>query len=281
MTDSTNPGSLTKEDIQFVPSVGTVFTVKPERNSSSAVIKYYGTMDVNETIQDEPLMCHFDKIDEIDNFDESNGVSESNNLADADKMEKTNKTNKLNNLNKSKKSNKSNGSNLNSETMNKYIYNISETVYARFYKSMIAGNYLMMNKGLPVIHCSILYEDKLVKGFLLNICIEFQITTKVKSEKELINNKLDGIYQIVIRKDEKEDAKCIDLETFPTEKIIIETLKTIIQTDEMKSIIRDMLEKRRLERIEKYGSFDDIEIPKPRYNFSKLVQEYSQTHKTK
>jgi hypothetical protein len=278
MTDSTNPESLTKEDIQFVSSVGTVFTVKPQRNSSSAIIKYYGTMDANETIQDEPLICHFDKINETDNIDELNDISESNNLADADKMDKNNKLNKLN---KSKKSNKSNGSDLNGETINKYIYNISETVYARFYKSMIAGNYLMMNKALPVIHCSILYEDKLVKGFLLNICIEFQITTKVKSEKELINNKLDGIYQIVIRKDEKEDAKCIELEIFPTEKIIIETLKTIIQTDEMKSVIKDMLEKRRLERIEKYGSFDDIEIPKPRYNFNKLVQQYSQTHKTK
>lgn len=174
----------------------------------------------------------------------------------------------------------------NEDDENKYVYNISEKVYARFYKSMITGNYLMTNRILPVLYCSIMYHDTIVKGFLLNVCIEFEIKTKIVSENDLINKKLEGKYKISIHKDENyyqldnqiNKPKYIDLDNFTTEEIIIETLKSLINTPDMKELIKEMMNVRRLERIEKYGSITDYEIPKPSYNFNKLVEQYSQNN---
>ena len=86
---------------------------------------------------------------------------------------------------------------------------------------------------------------------------------------------------IRINDDTKENIKLktIDIDEYYTEKIMIDTIKTLTETSEMHEIIKDLLEKRRIERGEKYGSVDDIEIQKPKYNFKDLVNEYEKTGK--
>jgi len=40
-----------------------------------------------------------------------------------------------------------------------------------------------------------------------------------------------------------------------------------------------VMEERRQERIERLGSMNDVEVPKPRFNFTKLVDNYKLTGK--
>jgi hypothetical protein len=164
-----------------------------------------------------------------------------------------------------------------------YVYNLSEKLYIRFYRSVYTDIYLMTHKTLPVIYCSLMYYDTFWGGLLMNICIEFIIESEIKTEKQLIDSKIEGKYVIVIRinDDTKENIKLktIDIDEYYTEKIMIDTIKTLTETSEMHEIIKDLLEKRRIERGEKYGSVDDIEIQKPKYNFKDLVNEYEKTGK--
>ena len=163
----------------------------------------------------------------------------------------------------------------------KYVFDLSENLYLRFYRSLYTDKYLMANKTVPVLYCSVVYHDKFWGGLLMNICIEFIIESEIKTEKQLIDNKIDGKYIIAVRiADENvEKPKIIDIDEFLTEPMMIDTIKSLAGTEEMQSIIKGLLEKRRLERVEKYGSFDDIEINKPKYNFKDLVNEYKKTGK--
>lgn len=210
-----------------------VFTIKPVKNTSTAVIKCAGHIkneDDKKSLGDEPLVCNENVKDPKDE--------------------------------------------------SKYIFPITDIVYARFYKCYIIDTYLMAHKSLPVMYASIMYQNQIVGGLLLNIFIEFIIEDEnIKSEKQLVGNKLNGKFMITIKKDDKnntEEPKTIELDNYTTDAITIETLKSIMMTEEMKEVIDELLEKRRLERIEKFGSFngEDFEISKPKYNFNKLVKEY-------
>jgi hypothetical protein len=132
------------------------------------------------------------------------------------------------------------------------------------------------------MYASIIYQTDLLGGLLLNIFVDFIIETEIKSEKQLINNQLDGKYQIRIKIDENIDPKIIDLDLFTGNKLTIEALKTLIDTEEMRSIISDLMDDRRRDRKEKLGQMDTSHcIPKPRYNFNVLVEQYKrQEHNT-
>jgi len=165
----------------------------------------------------------------------------------------------------------------------KYVYDLSETLYLRFYRALYTDKYLMTNKTVPVLYCSLVYHDNFWGGLLMNICIEFTIKSEVNNEKQLVDSKIDGNYAIVIRinDDTKQKPKTIDIEEYFTDDMMIDTIKSLAETSEMQDIIKQILEKRRLERVEKYGSFDDIEIPKPKYNFKDLVNKYEKTGELK
>lgn len=160
----------------------------------------------------------------------------------------------------------------------KYVFDLSDNLYLRFYRALYTDKFLMANKTVPVLYCSLVYHDKFWGGLLMNICIDFTIKSEIANEKQLIDTKIDGNYNIIIRiHDDKNKPKTIDIDEYFTDEMMIDTIKSLAQTSEMQDIIKEILEKRRLERVEKYGSFDDIEIPKPKYNFKKLVDKYEKT----
>lgn len=159
-----------------------------------------------------------------------------------------------------------------------YVYNISDTVYARFYQCNILDSYLLTTTTIPVLYASIMYKTQIISGFLFNIYVDFKIESKIKSEKQLIGTNLDGKYQLRIKMNDKDPPKIIELDSFDSYDFIIQLIKDIIETNEMKSIIFQLMEERRKERSERFGCFDNIEIPKPKYNFSKLVEQYKENN---
>ena len=118
----------------------------------------------------------------------------------------------------------------------------------------------------------------------MNIFIEFIIQSEIKNEKQLINNKIEGKYMIVFRINDDnniDNPNSIEIDNYYTNDMMIDTIKALAETEDMNNVIKCILEKRRKEREEKYGSFDDIEIHKPKYKFKNLVSEYEKTGKLK
>lgn len=224
------------------PDVHAIFTVKPIKHSSSATIKCAGHVTEEER--------------------QKKGVGDEpivcNNIKDTSIKDP------------------------NIKDEEKYIFRITDTVFARFYKCYIVDSYIMTHKVLPVLYASIIYKTQIVGGHLLNIFIEFSIEDEnIKSEKQLIGNTIKGKYLLTIKKDNDENPKTMELDSYTTEAMTIETLKTIIDTKEMRDVIEELLEQKRQERVEKYGSFtcEEFEISRPKYNFNKLVQEYINKNK--
>ena len=98
----------------------------------------------------------------------------------------------------------------------KYIHDLSDILYIRFYKCTISDSFLMSNKILPIMYGSIAYQDKIMGGILANLFVEFKIEDEVKSEKQLINSPLNGSYRITLKPNigisgvEKEFQKCVE-----------------------------------------------------------------------
>lgn len=157
-------------------------------------------------------------------------------------------------------------------TGNKHSYTLSDTVFVKFYKCNLMDSFIITTRTLPFLYASILYQNELTGGSLFKIYIDFRIESDVKSEKELINNTLNGKYSIRIKTDDNE--KIIELDKYDGNASMIETLKLLVQTDEMRDIISNLMEERRKERIALLGSMEDIEIPKVTYNFNDLVKKY-------
>lgn len=158
-----------------------------------------------------------------------------------------------------------------------YVYRITDTIFARFFRSYIQGSYLMTTKTQPVIYASIMYKEQLVGGLLCNIFLDFTISSSVQNEKQLINNNLEGKYSLRIKLNKTDPPKIMDFGTYDSDEYAIDVMKSILDTKEMAGIIAKMMEERKRERIEKLGSMDDIEIPKPKYNFTELVKQYRAT----
>jgi hypothetical protein len=220
-----------------------VFRLKPIKGTNSAQLKCVGHVNGTDQIPDEPLICN------------------------AIKSERTS----------SAGSDGSDGSGSGND--DRYVYKITDSIYARFYHCNIRDSYLMMTKTLPVLYASIMYQTDVICGLLFNIFIDFAISTDVKTEKQLVGTVLEGRFQLRIKASEKDKDKTIDLDIFDGNEFMINMMKAVIETDEMKAVIAKLMEERRKERVEKMGSVDDIEIPKPRYNFTKLVKQYRQNGK--
>lgn len=161
---------------------------------------------------------------------------------------------------------------------NEYVYNITDTIYAKFYRCNIKDSYILTTKMLPVMYASVLYQSQLICGLLFNIFLDFTIKSEIKSEKQLINTILNGQYQLRIKTDDT-NSKILPLELFENEESSLEIMKFLLETAEMKAVITKLLEERKKERQDKMGIMNDLEIPKPKYNFTELVKQYENTGK--
>jgi len=166
-----------------------------------------------------------------------------------------------------------------SDIGDKYTYNITDSIYMKFFHCNIRDSFLMITKILPVMCGSIMYKTELVCGLLFNIFVEFTIGSEVKSERALIGSTLDGRYQMRLRFNDTDPPKVIDLESYHGDDFMVDTMKSLMETDEMKCMIAKLMDDRRKTRLSHMGSTNDIEIPKPRYNFTELVKQYRSTGK--
>lgn len=157
-------------------------------------------------------------------------------------------------------------------------YDLDENHHTVFYKCNLTSSFLVSTKIIPVMYASVFHKQQITQGILFDIFIRFGITSDVKNDKELIGSPLEGKYFCTVVCDGK-DIKNEPLEYFHGKIETIEYIKNLLKSETITKLIKDQNDKRYKERIKKYGSFTDFEIPKPTFNFDKLVNEYKKTGK--
>lgn len=161
------------------------------------------------------------------------------------------------------------------KTNNTNIKEIMENIYLKMYKCKMTDDFVSRHKKLPLMYASLFYQRKFVTGFLFSVYIYFEIitnTNKIQSLDSLLNTELVGKYTIEIVMDKKTEI--IEMGNFLGLDETKEQLIKIIETDEMKNILKLELCKRDKERTERLGNVMDYKPVQPKYNFNELLKKY-------
>lgn len=158
------------------------------------------------------------------------------------------------------------------------IKQIMENVYLKMFKCRMTDEFVATQRKLPLLYASIFYERKFVTGYLFSIYVYFEIksnTSQIKSLDSLLKTELEGKYTIEIVMDEKNEV--IEIDKYYGNEEMIKNIMEIIETDELKNIIKIELKKRDEERIQRFGNLMEKRPGEPKYNFDELLKKYEES----
>jgi hypothetical protein len=150
----------------------------------------------------------------------------------------------------------------------------NDEVYFEFYKDNVASTYFTKTSRIPVFHCSVMYNKKIILANLINIYLYFNIdnTKHYKSFEQLINSNLKGNYELVVEYNNKQEK--LPFEKFTSMEDLVNDMIELLSTDLMKQMIDDEIDRRDQERIKQYGKVDDYKLPEKTISFDELVKKY-------
>ncbi len=150
----------------------------------------------------------------------------------------------------------------------------NDEIYFQFFKDNLASTYISKTSKIPIFHCSVMYQKKILMGNLLNIYLYFNINNakSFTSFKQLTESNLKGTWELEIESNDRKTT--LPFEQFVSYEDLITDLLDILASDTMKTMIEDeMINKDEL-RIKQYGKVDDFKIPDKVINFNDLVKKY-------
>ncbi|ARF09184.1 hypothetical protein Catovirus_2_133 [Catovirus CTV1] len=159
-----------------------------------------------------------------------------------------------------------------------YIKEIMENVHVKMYKCRMTDDFVSKHRKLPLLYASLFYERKFVTGFLFSVYVYFEILTdtkKIKTLDSLLKTELDGKYTIEIIMDDKTEV--INMEKISDLEELVDNIMSVIETDEMKNIVKIEMNKRDEQRRERFGNFVGKKPPEPKYKFKELLKKYEET----
>jgi hypothetical protein len=153
-----------------------------------------------------------------------------------------------------------------------------DNVYFEFLKDNLASTYITKTTKIPVFHCSVMYQRKLIFGNLFNIYLFYNITEAktFTSFKQLIDSDLKGTFELVI--EFRNKSEILPFDTFTSYEDLITNLLELFSSESMDELILSEMDKRDDERIQQYGKVDDYVIPDKVLNFDELVKKYQETN---
>jgi hypothetical protein len=153
-----------------------------------------------------------------------------------------------------------------------------ETIYFEFFKDNLTSTYISKTTRIPIFHCAVMYQKKIVLGNLFNIYLFFNISNakSITSFDQLIGSDLNGSYELIIEFNDKKDT--LPFDTFTNYNDLINSLLELFSSDLMAGIIQSEMDKKDDERIKQYGQIDDYVIPEKVHNFNDMVKKYQETN---
>ncbi|QKF93705.1 hypothetical protein QKU48_gp0247 [Fadolivirus algeromassiliense] len=115
-------------------------------------------------------------------------------------------------------------------------FDVIKGVYGEIYKCNITDLFLMMTKKLPLFYINVINERPLRKILLFRVYLYFTIESEVKSIKQLLENDLDGKFnlEIMIEKDTRSLNDTI--QKYPGDEKMYDKLKNFALSEEMKTL---------------------------------------------
>lgn len=161
---------------------------------------------------------------------------------------------------------------------------LDDEIYFQFFKDKVTSVYMTKTDKIPIFHCSIMYEKKVVVGSLFNIYLYFNIedAKKYTSFKKLTRSEIKGKYELAIEKIDFNNKivsrELLPLENFTNFNDLITNLTNLFFTEDFKKIIYKEYEQCEKERLKKHG-YDNIKeyvVPEADkiIKFDDLIEKY-------
>ncbi len=153
----------------------------------------------------------------------------------------------------------------------------NDEIYFQFFKDNVASTYISSTTKIPVFHCSVMYQKKILMGNLFNIYLYFNIENakSYKSFKDLLGANLKGKFTLEIEFNDRKDD--LPFGEFTNFEELVSDLTNILSNDLMTDIINEEMDKKDSERVKQYGKVDDYKIPDKVLNFNDLVKKYEES----
>lgn len=154
----------------------------------------------------------------------------------------------------------------------------NDEIYFQFFKDNVASTYITMTDRIPIFHCSVMYQKKILMGNLFNIYLFFKIqdTKSIKSFKELTTTNLKGTFEMIMEFNNRKEE--LPFDKFISYNDLVKDLVELLSSDVIEEIINNELDKKDQERVQQYGKVDDYSIPEKIVNFDELVKKYQENN---
>jgi hypothetical protein len=119
---------------------------------------------------------------------------------------------------------------------------VMKDVYSEVYQCNITDLFLMTSKKLPVFYTSVMYERPFKKVLLFRIYLFFTIESDIKDIDQLLSKQITGkfSFELLINNQKKEIDG--DIGIFPGEKKMKKKILNFTKTNEMKELIKTLME---------------------------------------
>jgi hypothetical protein len=126
-------------------------------------------------------------------------------------------------------------------------------IYVEVFACNVTNYYLLKTKKQPVFSFVIYYYKQLMKTELFRMYLSFDITDDVTSEKELLENDLNGNFVTEIVMAGKSRTLDKQIEIFESNEKVMSIFKAFVKTPTMKSMLITLADESDLKREEKHG----------------------------
>jgi len=154
----------------------------------------------------------------------------------------------------------------------------NDEIYFQFYKDNVSSSYITKTSKIPVFHCSVMYNKKIIMANLMNIYLYFNIedTKSYKSLEQLISSNIKGTYELIIEYNNKREQ--LPFDKFTTYEDLVNDIIELLSTDLLKVMIDEEIDRHNEERIKKYGKAEDYVLPEKTISFNDLVKKYEESN---
>lgn len=115
---------------------------------------------------------------------------------------------------------------------------IMKDVFAEISLCNIVDSFLMLTKKLPVMYISVIHEKPLRKILLFRIYVFFTITVDVTSSTQLLNDQLDGKFNLEISLEDTKKQLDDQLDKYSGDEEMYEMLTTLVLAPEMQELCK-------------------------------------------
>jgi|688.fasta_scaffold181964_2 hypothetical protein len=113
--------------------------------------------------------------------------------------------------------------------------------FAEIYVCYLTDGFLSMSKKLPMFYVSVIHEKPLRRFLLFRVYFIFEITSKITTSKQLLNERLSGKFSLEISIENQRKDLGENIDKFPGNEIIYDKLINFTSSTEMINFSKSLI----------------------------------------